>query len=139
MESVTRFITRKLKLKVNQEKSAAARPEEQKFLGFSFIGDSEPRRRIAPKALTRFKQRVRELTRRTRGASPEQMLRPLNKYLIGGRAYFGFCQTPSELGHLDPWIWRRLRPVLWTPRKRRMAELRRRGVGRETASSAHGP
>ena len=146
MESVTPFITRKLKLKVNQEKSAVARPEERKFLGFSFLGDSEPRRRIAPKALTRFKQRVRELTQRTRGVSLEQRPRSLSKYLIGWRAYFGFCQTPARLEGLDSWIRHRLRSVLWTQwkrRRRRVEELRRRGVGRDwavkTACSAHGP
>ncbi len=146
MESIMQFITQKLKLKVNQEKSAVARPEKRKFLGFSFIGDSEPRRRIAPKALTRFRQRVRELTQRTRGVSLEQMLRPLSQYLIGWRAYFGLCQTPWQLESLDSWIRRRLRSVLWTQWKRprrRVAELRRRGVGLEwavkTACSAHGP
>lgn len=146
MESVTHFITRKLKLKVNQEKSAVARPEERKFLGFSFTSESEPRRRIAPKAMTRFKQRVRELTQRTQGVSLEQMLRPLGEYLIGWRAYFEFCQTPARLEGLDSWIRRRLRSVLWTQWKRggrRVDELRRRGVGRDwavkTASSAHGP
>ncbi len=78
MESVSRFITRKLKLKVNQEKSAVARPEERKFLGFSFSRDPEPRRRIAPKAMARFKQRVRELTRRTQGISPTSA--PLSEF-----------------------------------------------------------
>src|ERR1019366_1318644 len=77
MESVSRSITRKLKLKVNQEKSVVPRPKERKFLGFSFTSDPEPRRRVAPKAMARFKQRVRELTRRTQGISLEQMLRPL--------------------------------------------------------------
>jgi RNA-directed DNA polymerase len=146
MESTTRFITRKLKLKVNQAKSAVARPEERKFLGFSFTSDPEPRRRIAPKAMARFKQRVRELTRRTQGVSLQQMLRPLGEYLVGWRAYFGFCQTPVRLEGLDSWIRRRLRSVLWTQWKRhgrRVDELRRRGVGREwavkTACSAHGP
>jgi len=112
MESTTRFITRRLKLKVNQAKSAVARPEERKFLGFSFTSDAEPRRRIAPKAMARFKQRVRELTRRTQGVSLNQMLRPLGEYLIGWRAYFGFCQTPGRLEGLDSWIRRRLRSVL---------------------------
>jgi len=146
MESITHFITRKLKLKVNQEKSAVARPEERKFLGFSFTSDPEPRRRIAPKALTRFKQRIRELTRRTKGVSLEQMLRPLSEYLLGWRTYFGFCQTPIRLEGLDSWIRRRLRSVLWTQWKRhgrRVDELRGRGVGRDwavkTACSAHGP
>ena len=66
MASITRFITTKLKLKVNQQKSAVARPWERKVLGFSFTWDEEPRRRIAPKAVLRFKERVRELTSRTR-------------------------------------------------------------------------
>src|SRR5882762_8248559 len=67
MASLTVFITRRLKLKVNGEKSAVARPAERKFLGFSFTSERQPKRRIAPKALQRFKERVRELTGRTRG------------------------------------------------------------------------
>jgi hypothetical protein len=63
MESVTHFITHRLKLKVNQAKSAVARPGQRKFLGFSFTGEREPRRRIAPKAIARFKERIREQTR----------------------------------------------------------------------------
>ncbi len=73
MQNVTSFLRRRLKLQVNEAKSAVARPQERKFLGFSFTGGSEPKRRIAPKALLRCKQRVRELTRRTRGISLEQM------------------------------------------------------------------
>ena len=69
MQSLTAFITRRLKLKVNAMKSAVARPAERKFLGFSFTSDLQPKRRIAPKALQRFRERVRELTRRTRGVS----------------------------------------------------------------------
>ena len=68
MESLTRFITTKLKLKVNEQKSAVARPWERKFLGFSFTASREPKRRIAPKAVGRFKERIRELTSRTRGS-----------------------------------------------------------------------
>jgi Reverse transcriptase (RNA-dependent DNA polymerase) len=74
MESITGYITRKLKLKVNGEKSAVARPWERKFLGFSFTSAKEPKRRIAPKALERFKKRVRDLAQRTRGVSLEQMV-----------------------------------------------------------------
>jgi RNA-directed DNA polymerase len=72
MESITRFLTTKLKLKVNQAKSAVAQPKDRKLLGFSFTGGKEPRRRIAPKAILRFKERIRELTCRTRGTSMEQ-------------------------------------------------------------------
>jgi RNA-directed DNA polymerase len=119
MQSVTGFIRRRLKLKVNETKSAVARPQERKFLGFSFTYGAEPKRRIAPKALLRCKQRVRELTRRTRGISLEQMTKELASYLRGWKSYFGYCQTPSVLHDLDPWIRRRLRSVIWKQRKRR--------------------
>ena len=95
MASLTRFLTAKLKLKVNDEKSAVARPWERKFLGFSFTSNREPKRRIAPKAVKRFKERVRELTSRTRGISIERMVEELNQYLRGWLGYFGKCQTPS--------------------------------------------
>jgi RNA-directed DNA polymerase len=146
MESVTRFITGRLKLKVNQTKSAVARPQERKFLGFSFTNHREPKRRIAPKARERFRHKVRELTRRTRGVSLQMMIRKLSQYLLGWRGYFGLCQTPSVLRNLDSWIRRRLRCVQWKQWKRgrrRFAELRRKGVGNalaaQTAGSSHGP
>ena len=119
MQSVTRFILRRLKLQVNEAKSAVARLQQRKFLGFSFTGGVEPKRRIAPKALLRCKQRVRELTRRTRGISLEQMTHQLSDYLGGWKSYFGFCQTPSVLHGLDQWIRRRLRSVIWKQGKRR--------------------
>ncbi len=146
MESLKRFITTKLKLKVNEQKSAVARPWERKFLGFSFTWDREPRRRIAPKAVLRFKERVRELTSRTRGVSMERMAEELSRYLRGWIGYFGKCQTPSVLQGLEEWTRRRLRSAIWKQWKRgsvRFAELRKRGVGKElaakTAGSAHGP
>ena len=146
MASISRFITGKLKLKVNQEKSAVARPWERKFLGFSFTAAKEPKRRIAPKTLLRFKKRVRELTKRNRGVSLERMVEQMSRYLTGWRGYFGFCQTPSVLQDLDSWIRRRLRCFQWKQWKRgktRFAELRRRDVGKDlaaqTAGSPHGP
>ncbi|MCK4374681.1 MAG: group II intron reverse transcriptase/maturase [Candidatus Brocadiae bacterium] len=146
MASIEQFITRKLKLKVNLAKSAVARPWERKFLGFTFTANRRPKRRIAPKALARFSQKVRELTRRTRGISVETMVRQLATYLRGWRGYFGFCQTPSVLRNLDSWIRRRLRCFQWKQWKRgrrRFAALRRMGVGKDlaaqTAGSSHGP
>src|ERR1035438_2099162 len=97
MESVTHFLTHRLKLKVNQTKSAVARPQQRKFLGFSFTGEREPRRRIAPKASARFKERIREQTRRTRGISLTQMVTQIATYLRGWLGYFGDCQTPPVL------------------------------------------
>jgi RNA-directed DNA polymerase len=146
MASVTRFLERRLKLTVNQQKSAVAPPSQRKFLGFSFTAGAAPKRRIAPQALARFKHRVRELTRRTSGRALGQIVEELSRYLIGWRGYFGFCERPSELRSLDQWIRRRLRAIAWTQWKTgrtRYAELRRRGVGRAlavaTAGSAHGP
>jgi RNA-directed DNA polymerase len=146
MESVTHFITHRLKLKVNQEKSAVARPRQRKFLGFSFTSEREPRRRIAPRAIARFKERVREPTRRTRGISLRQMVKELTTYLRGWLGYYGDCQTPSVLQRLETWLRRRLRSVVWKQGKQgrtRFRELRKRGVGKDlaaqTAGSPHGP
>jgi RNA-directed DNA polymerase len=146
LEHVTTCLTRRLKLRVNREKSAVARPAARKFLGFSFTSGSRPKRRIAPKAITRFKARVRRLTQRTRGVSLAQMGAELTTYLRGWRGYFTFCETPSVLRDLDSWVHRRLRCVVWKQWKRgrrRFAELRRLGVGKDlaaqTAGSPHGP
>jgi RNA-directed DNA polymerase len=145
MAGIERFLAKRLKLKVNKAKSAVAKPSVRKFLGFSFTS-GQPRRRIAPQAIARFKARVRELTRRTRGASLPQIAKELSIYLVGWRGYFGFCETPSVLRTLDEWTRRRLRAIAWKQWKRgrtRFAELRRRGVGRnlaaKTAGSPHGP
>ena len=146
MNSVKRFITTKLKLKVNEQKSAVARPWARKFLGFSFTRERTPKRRIAPKAVLRFKERTRELTRRTRGVSMERMAEELARYLRGWLGYFGNCETPSVLQSLEEWTRRRLRSALWKQWKRgrtRFAELQKRGVdanlAAQTAGSAHGP
>src|SRR6201993_4671794 len=81
MESVTRFITNRLKLKVNQSKSAVARPQERKFLGFSFTAGPDVRRMIAPKSLERFKRRIREITRRAKGVSIKTTVGELAPYM----------------------------------------------------------
>ena len=146
MASVTRFLTTRLKLKVNEAKSAVARPWERKFLGFSFTNGKVPKRRIAAKALDRFKAKVRELTRRTRGVSLEQMVTKLSRYLQGWRGYFAYCETPSVLKTLDSWVHRRLRAFVWKQWRRgnrKFAELRKRNVSgalaAQTAGSCHGP
>jgi RNA-directed DNA polymerase len=146
MAGIEKFLEKRLKLKVNTAKSAVAKPSVRKFLGFSFTGGKEPRRRIAPQVIARFKAKVRELTRRTCGRSLAQVIKELSIYLIGWRGYFGFCQTPSVLRALDEWTRRRLRAIAWKQWKygrARFAELRRRGVGRDlaaqTAGSPHGP
>jgi len=146
MAGIEKFLAKRLKLKINKAKSAVAKPSVRKFLGFSFTRGEQPRRRIAPQAIARFKSRVQELTRRTRGASLGQIVKELSAYLVGWRGYFGFCQTPSVLRALDEWTRRRLRAIAWKQWRRgptRFAELRRRGVGRDlaaqSAGSPHGP
>jgi RNA-directed DNA polymerase len=146
MESVTRFITQKLKLKVNEAKSAVARPQERKFLGFSFSASPDIKRTIAPKSLERFKRRIREITRRAKGVSIKTTMEELATYMRGWRGYFGFCETPEVLVALTRWVRLRLRAALWrqwkTPRRRRAA-LVALGVSgwaaRNTAGSGRGP
>jgi len=146
MDNISRFITRKLKLKVNESKSKVDKPWRCKFLGFRIIVGKETKRGIAPKSLDRFETRVRQLTCYRRGVTIEQMVEKLNGYLIGWRGYFGHCRTPSALNALDSWIRRRLRCVYWRRwkrGKRRFAELIKHGVGKDlsaqTAGSPHGP
>jgi RNA-directed DNA polymerase len=141
MESITDFITSKLKLKVNSEKSAVAKPQRRKFLGFSFTGGVKPKRRIAPKARQRFRDKVREITRRKKGDNVKQRVEELRQYLRGWRAYFGHCETPSVLEELDSWVRRRLRCcywIQWKTRQRRFDALLRLGVERELAASSAG-
>jgi RNA-directed DNA polymerase len=145
MESISRFITQKLKLKVNETKSAVARPQERKFLGFSFTAGPDIKRTIAPRSLERFKQRIRDITRRAKGVSIKTTMEELARYMLGWRGYFGFCETPEELIALTRWVRLRLRAAFWrqwkTPRRRRAAliALGVSGQLRNTAGSGHGP
>ncbi len=105
MQSVTRFIERRLKLQVNAAKSAVDRPWRRSFLSFTLRNEPELRRCIAAKAVARFKHRVRELTGRHRGVSLERMIRELAPYLRGWAGYFGFSQW-RELPSLEGWVRR---------------------------------
>ena len=122
-----------------------ARPQERRLLGFSFTTGPDIRRTIAPKSLERFKQRIRETTRRAKGVSIKTTMEELAPYMRGWRDYFGFCETPEVLIALTRWVRLRLRAALWrqwkTPRRRRAAliELRVLGELRNTAGSGRGP
>src|SRR5216683_345756 len=146
MESIKRFITQKLKLKVNEAKSAVARPQERKFLGFSFSAGPDIKRTIAPKSLEQFKRRIREITRRAKGVSIKTTMEELVPYMRGWRGYYGFCETPEVLIALTRWVRLRLRAALWrqwkTQRRRREALLRlgvSERLARNTAGSGRGP
>ena len=136
MGSVRDFITRRLKLKVNESKSAVDRPSRRKFLGFTIVEGAKPQRRIADKSLRLFRTRVRELTMRRKGVNAKQMVSDLTRYLEGWVGYFGFCETPWVLRDLDGWIRRRLRAVAWRKWKRgptRYRRLCKLGVPRDQA------
>lgn len=114
MESVTQFIERKLKLKVNKEKSAVDRPWRRKFLGFSFTFHKEnPKIRISRESIKRFKQRIRELTSRRKSIHMAERIKKLNSYLVGWLGYYQLAETPSILKKMDSWIRRRLRMIRW--------------------------
>lgn len=141
MESVKQFITTKLKLRVNESKSAVAKPQERKFLGFTFTSGKELKRKIAPKSIDRFKKRIREITLKSKGRSMKQVLEELAPVMKGWRGYYGFCETTSQLKALDSWIRRRIRYAFWRQWKtgrKRYAELVKRGVRQELAKSTAG-
>ena len=141
MASVCEFLAKKLRLKVNESKSAVARPDERTFLGFRLTTGATPQRLISPEALQRFHVRVRELTSRTGGISIERMIGSLKPYLLGWRSYFGFSQDPMVLRTLDARIRRRLRMVIWRQwgnGPTRFANLRRLGVPHVQAAVAAG-
>ena len=134
MASIGKFLTGKLKLKINQTKSAVAKPQQRKFLGFSFTGGKQLKVRISPESIQRFKERIRDMTSRSCGKSVSYIVEGLSRYLIGWRGYFGKCDTPSVLESLDGWIRRRLRSLIWKQWKKpqqRFAELRRLGISKD--------
>lgn len=144
LASLTRYLERKLKLSVNEAKSAVDRPWRRTFLGFSFTWRPPNRRTVSVKALKNFKEQVRSLTQRTRGVSLSTLVRELRDYMRGWSGCFGFAEAKASFKELDSWIRRRLRCYLWKQwGRRRYRELIKRGVSRElawnTRKSAHGP
>ena len=124
LESVTQFVEGKLKLKVNRDKSAVDRPWNRKFLGFSFLVNKEATIRLAPKTLERIKDKVREITSRTRSVAMEQRIAELNRYLQGWIGYFQLASAKNHCQRLDEWIRRRLRMCLWKQWKKPKTRLR---------------
>ena len=142
LKSISQFLDRHLKLSVNEAKSAVGRPWKRQFLGFNF--STKQNRRISPKSIKRFKERVREITCRVRGRRIEVIVKELRQFMLGWRAYFNITEVRYVLRELDSWVKRRLRCYLWKQWGRRgYRELLKRGVSRDlawnTAKSAHGP
>lgn len=137
MESISRFIVKKLRLKVNREKSAIDLPWKSKYLGFCVTNSREnPKIRIHWKSIKRFKERVREITSRRRGRSVVQVIGELREFMNGWWNYFGITESFNRLRPLAHWIRRRLRAVIWKHwknRRTRVGELLKRGVFRDYA------
>lgn len=137
MSSISLFIEKKLRLKVNMEKSAVELPWKSKYLGFCVTNSSKnPKIRIHWKSIKRFKERVREITSRRRGRSMRQVISELNEYMSGWWNYFGLTKSYSRLKPLDHWIRRRLRAIIWKHwknRRTRVSELLKRGVRKDEA------
>jgi RNA-directed DNA polymerase len=144
MKSMNDFITKKLKLKVNEQKSAVGLPQERQILGFTILNGKRVIRLISPKAIKRFKDRIRKGTRETKETMKERVGR-LATYMRGWVGYYGFCETPSTLRDLEAWVRRRLRCLIWKQWQdsRRYRELRRRGIGQwqawNIANGSKGP
>jgi RNA-directed DNA polymerase len=132
LASVRQFLEQKLKLKVNEKKSAVAKAGQRKFLGFSFFKrDKAVWVRIAPQALDRMKEKLRHLTRRTRSGTLDEILERINRQVVGWVGYFRLADTPSTFHALDEWLRRRLRQLVWKRWKRgktRWRELVKLGV-----------
>ena len=124
MKSVKRFVEGKLRLKVNERKSAVDRPWKRKFLGFSFTSSREPKVRIAKESIKRVKKKIREITSRKMPYPMEYRIQRLNQYLIGWCGYFALADTKSIFYELDGWIRRRLRMCLWKEWKKSKTKIR---------------
>jgi group II intron reverse transcriptase/maturase len=140
MASITRFIKERLRLEVNAEKSAVARPETRHFLGFRLLPkDGEaPGILLSERSQKRLRERIRELTPRASGASLAATIQRLNAYLVGWSGFFGICTAEIErdLGGADAHIRRRLRALVLQHGKGKRTIARRLirlGVHRQTA------
>ena len=135
-QSITRYLEKKLRLKVNEVKSAVDRPWKRKFLGFSFYKQKAIKVRIATKSLKRLKDKIREITNPTWSISMNERIQRLNQYLTGWIGYYALADTPSVLEGLEEWIRRRLRLCLWLQWKRvrtRIRELKALGLKKSQA------
>ena len=141
MAGLTHWLSRKLKLKVNADKSAVAHPETRKLLSYSFRRGQQVWCVVSPESVKRFKTRIKELTRRTTGRSLEQLIQPLKRYLTGWKSYYRLNQWSSLMRGLSRWIRRRLRSILWKQWKtgsKRYKELRSRGISKALAAQTVG-
>jgi hypothetical protein len=146
MGSLTRFLDRRLRLKVNAAKSAVDRPWNRKFLGYSMTFHRAPRLRVAPASVERLKVKLRETFRSGRGQSLKRVVEDLTPVLRGWVNYFQLAEVKGVFEDLDGWMRRRLRCIIWRQWKRRHTRaknLMRRGLAEDrawrSANNGRGP
>lgn len=146
MESLERFLREKLRLKVNRDKSAVARPWERKFLGYSVTVHHQPKLKVSKESIKRFKDKLRQAFRMGRGRNLRAQLGDLAAVLRGWVSYYRLAEVKGVFEDLDQWIRRKLRAILWRQWKRwptRIREMRRRGLAPQRAAysamNGHGP
>lgn len=146
LTSLERFLSKRLRLRINREKSAVARPWQRKFLGYTVTVHREPKLRIAPQSIHRWKTRLRGRFRAGRGRSLSRTVADLTPLLRGWVGYFRLAEVKGSFEALDAWLRRRCRCILWRQWKRprtRAKELVRRGLdptrARVSASNGRGP
>jgi RNA-directed DNA polymerase len=146
MASITRWLTKRLKLTVNRDKSAVARPWKRSFLGYTMTAHKKPLLKVADRSVERLKHRVREITRTGRGRALAETIRALTPLLRGWAAYFKLSQVRGVFEELDQWIRRKLRCILWRQWKKpktRSKKLIARGIERAraciSANNSRGP
>jgi group II intron reverse transcriptase/maturase len=146
MASLSRFLAVRLKLQVNEAKSAVDRPWRRKFLGYSLTWHKRPRLKVAPASLTRFQEKVRERLRGGRGRNLQRQMQELSRLLRGWVSYFRLAEVKGVFEALDGWLRRKLRCILWRQWKRpftRAKNLMKRGLGEErawkSATNGRGP
>jgi len=146
LDSTERFLKKRLRLKVNREKSAVDRPWKRKFLGYTFTTHFQPKLKVAPESVKRLKGRLREMFRRGRGRSLRRVIGELRPVLVGWVSYYRKSEVRNVFEQLDQWIRRKLRAILWRQWKRnwtRAKEMIRRGLSHEqawtSATNGRGP
>ena len=139
LASLERFLTEKLRLKVNRDKSAVARPWNRKFLGYTVTVNRKPKLKVAPQSVKRLKAKLRLLLRAGRGRNLRLVVRDLIPIIRGWVAYFRLADVKVTFEELDSWLRRKLRCILWRQWKRprtRYRKLIRRGLDKKRASLA---
>ena len=146
MKSITEFLGKRLKLKVNAAKSAVDRPWKRKFLGYSMTSETKPRLKVAERSVERLKDKLRGIFRKGRGRNIYKVIHELDTVLRGWIQYFKLAEVKNVFEELDQWIRRKLRCTLWRQWKRihtRIKNLIHRGLGKDraikSATNGRGP